>query len=360
MYRHIKGNGGSILNSIAENIREYSQGDEREIINLHREVFHSDLDIARWNWQFMDGHPRGKSWINVAQSGLGVVGHYCIMRHHLNYNGVQLTAGQSCDTMVRSDQRGKKLFIKLAASNYELAKNNGAQAVFGFPNRKSYPGLMRHLDWVRLVNLDYYYYVLGCKKVVGSTIDSIVRKLFKFKIILERKIRLLTKSAEYEIITTEQLPSDVGDLLLEINTYEVLSIWKDFDYLRWRYEKHPGTRYLFHLLKYNGAYESIIVTKTENQETHICEVLSRSKNQILTLILLYHAIIHAINNKAQKIDFHGYDNGFFSCLFDYAGFKKGKSNFVLCGKTFSENKKLHDFFCLPNNWTISVGDIDVF
>lgn len=340
-------------------IREYSSGDEREIINLHREVFHSDLDMARWRWQFVDGHPKGKSWINVAEMGNEVIGHYCIMRQHLNYKGLQLTAGQSCDTMVRSDQRGKKLFLRLADVNYELAKKNGAQAVIGFPNRSSYPGLMR-LDWVRLFYLNYYYYILGCEKICGPLIDILVRNLFKIKLVFEKKARLFNKSANYEIKTTRELPYDLGEMLLEINNYEVLSIWKDIDYLKWRYECNPCFNYSFHTIKIEDKYEGIIVTKTENRESHICEILSRSKNQTLTLILLYHVIFDAVYNKSQRIDFHGYDNGFFACLFDCAGFKYRKSNFILCGKAFNEDSDFKSTFVLPNNWTISVGDIDVF
>lgn len=347
------------MNRTCENIREYSFGDEGKIVDLHREVFHSDLDIARWKWQFVEGHPEGKSWINIAESGTEVVGNYCVMRQHLNFKGHQLTAGQSCDTMVRSDQRGKKLFLKLAVTNYEHARNDGAKAVIGFPNRNSYPGLMK-LGWVRLFYLDYYYLLLGCKRIVGYQLDVLVRNLIKAKLTLKLKAKLLRRAVDYSISTTNKLPDELGEMLLEINKYEVWSIWKDVEYLKWRYETHPSYDYKFHFIKVVDKYESIIITKTENQESHICEVLSRSKNQILTLILLYHVILEAIRNKAQRIDFHGNDNGFFSCLFEDAGFKKRKSNFILCGKTFIEDSELSCSFMLPHNWTISVGDIDVF
>ena len=102
-------------------------------------------------------------------------------RNHLNFMGHQIIAGQSCDTIVRADQRGKKWFIRLAQKNYEFASENDVTAVFGFPNRNSYPGFVKYLDWVRLFNLTHYRYRFGFKKVVGSKIDSFIKYFVELK-----------------------------------------------------------------------------------------------------------------------------------------------------------------------------------
>ncbi|KJS03127.1 MAG: hypothetical protein VR65_02480 [Desulfobulbaceae bacterium BRH_c16a] len=345
------------MNRNDENMREYTEGDEKGIIKLHNDVFLSDLDVHRWKWQFFE-HPKGKSWIHLAWSGPEIVAQYCMMRNHLNFNGNEITAGQSCDTMVRMDQRGKGWFTKLAGMNYEVAKQYGAQAVFGFPNRNSYPGLIRHLNWIRLFNLKYYYYRLGYEKVVGGRANVVLRYFVKLKIELERQLNFFYRRKDYEMLTTEKIPLDADDFVNEINTYEVLSVWKDLAYLKWRYENHPHNKYLFHSLKIQGKSECIIITKVNNNNVHICEILNRTKNLLQTLILLYHTIVFSINTQAQIIDFHGHDNGFFNSLFQLAKFKNGISNYVFCGRSFQDNR-FNDTFPLPNNWTISLGDTDV-
>ena len=173
------------MNDIKQIIVEYLNGDQGGIVNLHNNVFKSNLNVSRWNWQFLK-HPRGSSWITISKNGAEIVGQYCIMRHHLNFLGQEIVAGQSCDTMVREDQRGKKLFTKLANRNFEFASMNGVKAVFGFPNESSFPGFMRNLDWVKIFNLSSYKYRLGFDKVFGVIIDRIVKNM----LFMEFKIKL--------------------------------------------------------------------------------------------------------------------------------------------------------------------------
>lgn len=201
------------MNKIEECIRQYTRGDEEHIIRLHNDIFHSSLDTSRWNWQFINGHPKGHSWITLAQSGTEIVGQYCSMRHHLNLNGREIVAGQSCDTMVRSDHRGKNWFTKLATTNYETAKEDGSRCVFGFPNRNSYPGFMKHLSWIRLFRLNYYYCRLGYRRVVGMPADIILRYFIKIKHHVNRQVYIFRGIRDYEITTTEILPLDIDDIL---------------------------------------------------------------------------------------------------------------------------------------------------
>ena len=338
-------------------IKEYEVGDEKEIIKLHKEVFNSETDLNRWKWQFLY-HPKGEGWISLAQANNEIVGQYCMMRHHLNFLGREIIAGQSCDTMVKADQRGKRWFTKLANHNYEFAAKNGVQAVFGFPNRNSYPGFMKHLDWIRLFNLNYYYYRLGLKKYIGNRLDILLNIFLLNKFLLRYKIFLKSRIKDFAIITTEKIPKNLDDTLKEICNYEVLSIWKDNNYLRWRYENHPQNKYLFHMLMIGKKIEGLVVTRVCNDNVRICEVLSRTKSILITHLLVYHVMIYSVKIKAQKIEFYGFDNGFFDSVFQGAQFNKEISQYIFGGKVFND-RKLKNMFMIPNNWSISFGDIDV-
>jgi len=340
-----------------ESMKEYTTGYEKEIIKLHAEVFNSGFDIPLWKWKFM-GNPQGESWITLAQVGSEVVGQYCIMRQHLNFIGREIVSGQSCDTMIKLDQRGKGWFLKLANRNYRFASGSGAQAVFGFPNRNSYPGFMKQLDWVRLFNLNYYYCRLGLKNLVGNKFDSLIQSFNKLKCRLEYELFLKNRIRDIDFFISEKIPQHLVSTLREINTYEVLSIWKDIEYLKWRYENHPKNKYRHYFLTIRGVIEALIVVRICEETICICEVLNRTKNVLQTILLLYHVIIHSINIRAQKIDFCGYDNGFFDSVFKGARFKKEISGLVFGGRAFGDHR-LAEMFKMPNNWSVSRGDIDV-
>ncbi len=58
-----------------------------------------------------------------------------------------IVAAQSGDTMTHKDHQGKGLFTKLAKMTYDLARQEGVEFVFGFPNDNSLPGFTRKLNW---------------------------------------------------------------------------------------------------------------------------------------------------------------------------------------------------------------------
>lgn len=68
-------------------------------------------------------------------------------------NGKTILTAQSGDTMTHPAHQGKGLFTKLATLTYELAKAEGVQLVWGFPNKNSYPGFTKKLNWLDNGNL---------------------------------------------------------------------------------------------------------------------------------------------------------------------------------------------------------------
>lgn len=65
-------------------------------------------------------------------------------------------AAQSGDTMTDPNHQKKGLFTRLASMTYELAQQERIQFVFGFPNKNSYPGLVRKLNWQHNENMRVY------------------------------------------------------------------------------------------------------------------------------------------------------------------------------------------------------------
>ena len=338
-------------------IREYKIGDELNINRMHNEIFGTNRTLEQWNWQFKH-HIQGPAWITLALSKNETIGHYCMMRNNLNYLGHKIIAGQTSGSMIRSDHRGNKLSTRLILSNNKYAADNDAVAVFGFPNRDAYPGIMRNSGRHRIVTLRYYLHRNGFNKIWGAKIDRVYKYFYSMLIRLQYiKIRFLNK--DFNIVVSSHLPDSFEDSLKEIRDREVFSIWKDVPYLKWRYESHPDHNYAFHILTVMGRIESLIVALDCGETVAVCDLLHRTTNTRQSVLLLLHVLNYYNSSTIQKVEFYGYDNGFFNVVFGACGFKIFPfSNFIFTGRIF-DNTELEKRFIIPQNWTIAYGDTDI-
>ena len=74
----------------------------------------------------------------------------------MEYKNQLCLAAQSGDTMTDPAHGGKGLFTTLAKMTYDLAKNEGVEFIFGFPNKNSYPGFIKKLNWQFTDNMRDY------------------------------------------------------------------------------------------------------------------------------------------------------------------------------------------------------------
>lgn len=88
--------------------------------------------------------------------GGGPAGFYGVFPCMVSYNGRSYLCAQSGHTMTHRDHQGKGLFTTLAQRTYDLCRELGIHLVFGFPNRNSYPGFVRKLDWEHVNDLHAY------------------------------------------------------------------------------------------------------------------------------------------------------------------------------------------------------------
>jgi hypothetical protein len=260
--------------------------------------------------------------------------------------------------MVRSDQRGKKWFVRLGRANCEHASSGGLKAVFGFPNRNSYPGLARSLEWHRIATLRNFYFRSGYRRVWGPVVDSVF-KLGLGTVISLRAFVLRFLVRDAHVVVTQSVPEALADLLEEILDYEVLSVWKNLEYLQWRYERHPEHRYMFHVLYVSGLPQGIAVTRDDGATAAICELIHRTKDVRQAAILLNRVLSYHSQRGSQRVEFYGHDDGFFDAVFTQCGFRSSyETSFVFSGHVYGD-AALEQRFPVPSNWTVVYGDTDV-
>ena len=66
----------------------------------------------------------------------------------LEADGTKFLGAQSGDTITHPEHQRKGLFVQLARMTYDLAKSEGIQVIFGFPNSQSGPGFYQKLNWI--------------------------------------------------------------------------------------------------------------------------------------------------------------------------------------------------------------------
>ena len=342
-----------------DGMRGYQDGDEDALITLFNDVFKSTRNLRRWRWQFRE-HPQGPGWIMLAESQQEIVAQVGMIRGNLNMAGVEIAGGQACDAAVRPDQRNKGWLVRLSDANFRNATDAGAKALFSFPNRNSFPGVVRHLGWDRVATLSQYTLRLGYRRFWGRPIDGVFRVLMRLRIAARSAtLRSRVSLAKGHVQEEERIPDMVGSLLQEFRSYEMLCLWKDLEYLRWRYERHPDNRYRFHTLVAGGQANGFVVSRSVGDTVAICEILSRKKDVLATALLVNAVVEHYCAAGSQKVVFFGHDDGFFDSVLACCGFSRTySSDLVFTGRVYGD-PALAIRFLLPGNWTIAYGDTDV-
>lgn len=82
--------------------------------------------------------------------------YYGVFAAKLRINAQEIQGAQSGDTATHSRHRGKGLFTDLAKATYELAASEGVKVIFGFPNKNSYPGFVKKLNWKHTHDIEVF------------------------------------------------------------------------------------------------------------------------------------------------------------------------------------------------------------
>ena len=117
------------------------------LVYLYKEVFNQKITV-NFLLQKYDTKIFGTEFIGfiaLTQSNLPMA-FYGVIPCLVQWEGKVILAAQSSDTMTHPNFQRQGLFHTLAMKTYALAKENGIQFIFGFPNQNSYPGFVK-LQW---------------------------------------------------------------------------------------------------------------------------------------------------------------------------------------------------------------------
>lgn len=329
-------------------IKQYSDADKKEALNLMQEVFASEglrksayFSPGFWKWQYQD-NPSGKAITLLAKDNGSVVGQYVNVPVHLKLNGKIEKSALVIDLMVRKPYRRQGLFQKMGeAANNRLPKL-GVSISFAFPSRnESYAGFIHKLGWFEVGALQ-------------SLVKPVLPKIFKNK----------RKDAGIKVQKISTFPQEINLLWERLKSLVNIGVVRKSKYLNWRYFGNPASKYAVFLVKQDGELIGYFVLK-------ITKVSGIKVGIIVDMFCVNELnVVEAVIDKANS---YFLDSGAFLCtmlrtkLYERSLKKVGfralpdrisPRSYSLIAKVNSDELDLVDLSNL-DNWFLQFGDWDV-
>jgi len=351
-------------------IRPYKPGDEEKIVRLYNETFRRNRSLAHWQWKYKDNPYLSEPICAIASSedDRNIVGHYTVIPLKIDFMGEPILGCQFTDTMVDPHFRQSGLYLKTARVCYEDCLNRGFKVVYGFPNRSAYPGFMRRLGGMKVAHFSQYVARIGITKsfsrvfknrlltgALSAAYDYVTQLTIEAKGALYKRELLARQPLVFKV--SRHINEKYDSLWNVIRSYEVLSIWKDTEYLRWRYEKNPDHTFDYFSIEEGGELIAFAVVHSEKDTVVICELQVKGKDIPLGRYFVNRIRQHYIGKGKTALTFIGHDSGYYRSVFkDFD--ERPYFRYRFCGKVLNESDRVRDFFPFPHNWNITYGDID--
>lgn len=235
----------------------------------------------------------------------------------------------SMTTMTDPDYGGRGLFTKPAAQLYEEKTRRDYAMIWGFPNSLSHRGFISRLQWVDIYEIPTM--VLDCANA-GLRYEESVKLEFDNSFDLD-----------YPDLTAGS---------------ELVSVKKDRNYLKWRYDANPMNEY------------QVLVIKRENQASSYC-VIKNYMNDNLDLIdfqakdgeegdqLLSVLLKYADEQKIKKINAWAPRHHFIHPLLEKRRFSIREPITYLGARVLNETTPSLDIGNF-SGWYLQMGDSDVY
>jgi hypothetical protein len=344
----------------------YKAGDETLLLELFRAVFGKTRSPEHWKWQFRD-NPYGGPFVSLARAADGghLAGAYSVMPIQLNYLGRAIPGCQSVDTAVHPAFRGQRIFEKTASDCYEWCASSGIQAVEGFPNANSYPGFVRNLAWKRIVFPRQYTLrlsvVAALRRAIGvswiaASLNAPFSAWARTRIALREGAlrRLEARNTTFRVF--HAVPEGYEALWDRWRVQEVLSIWKDSKYFRWRYDQNPDHEFQYFTLSAETGILALAVGLELDGALVLCELMVGQHDVIAGRLLISHIARYSISHRLRAVTFLGHDSGLFAEVLQ--GFQSVVSHTNVFGGRSFVSAPLSEDLPHADNWTVTFGDGD--
>lgn len=276
-------------------------------------------------WRYAN-NPFKDTLFSVKYVDQQIISSYSASPCYLNIAGENKKTAISMTTMTHPIHRGEGIFPKLAHELYISMEDKGYYMIWGFPNNNSHRKFIKNLEWQ-----DIY------------EIPTMVLDLNKHK--NEEKIKYDTDN--YFDLTYNNAKS----------FNEFVSVFKDKNYLKWRYAKNPFNKYTNIIVSNGNQVSSYAVIKKYNQSLDLVDC--RAENYEEGEYLIKSTIAYAQQNSLRFINCWAPRHHFIHNICEKHGFLNSVPITYFGGRLLRDSSNKKDFFNY-SNWYIQMGDSDVY
>jgi len=341
-------------------IRPSVPEDLEDIRSLFGAVFGYTRPLAHDLWKYRD-NPAGPAVGFVAVDAGQIVGQYVVLPTWLRLDDEVVLGALSLDTMTHPNYRGQGMFVTLAKACMELAAKSGVEVLYGFPNKNSFPGFIRRLNWDHTGDIPRWVRPLHSAALNDLESARLLTSLPGVKRMAALGFHLLPrgKSSPRGIEIRKGRPSekDLDSLVMGLRASKGLCrIERSPDWLKWRFD--PKSEHAYEwvtayrresaqacviwgvTMECGGVLSDLLGSDPEALEAATSAAVRRAKEKKV-------AYLTALTNETQAI------KALKSCGFIR---RKGMPLIVRSLTTRNLGGNIHDHA----SWRISSADVDTF
>lgn len=299
-----------------------------EFQKLFKDCFNREITREFLIWRYIN-NPINEMFVNVALENNKVIANYSVSPFKLSINGSIEKAALSMTTMTHPNFRKRGIFIKLAGELYEKMEKSNYKVVIGFPNNNSHIIFVNKLRWKNIYEI--------------PTMKLDLLKLKDFNIY-----------NNFNIINDKDFSLNYSKLISGNNNK--IKLYKNLEYLKWRYRDSPINKYDNYALVKNGdVVSSIVIKKFNHYEIDIVDI--NSLNDFYTKELLSLIIRKGKNENIKNINMWCQLDDSMHSIAENIGFSNHEPISYFGIRTLKEQSGyISDY----SNWHIQMGDSDVY
>lgn len=348
-------------------VRPLREEDLEQALQLWRDVFQKPRSMEHWLWRFRGTPYTDKVYATVAVTPEGrVVGHYTAMPVKINHHGRPFPGCQGMDAIVHPDYRGQNIFIQTERLCYERMAADGIKLTYGVPHYNSYPGFTRYMKWLHIVHLREFWSRIDWRESIerripipplARALNRAIAAWKRFRLDRFPKGWVKGLHVDPELHWSDTAPDAYDTLWARNRSYEVLSIWKDAEYFRWRYDRHPDLTFRYAFLKKGERIVAFTVVRIDEHDNVLLYEFMVDRRHIGLGRYFVNRLRHHFTGKGYgKLRFIGHDSGFFEFAFE------GWDTVLFfplafCAKVF-DAPEINERLQIPSNWKVTLGDLD--
>ncbi len=346
-------------------IRAGEKRDHAASLALFNQTFHCGVKAELWDWKYRP-LPHGSPIVSLAIAENGqIIGHTAVLPVGVNLSGRRIAGGHCVDSFVAEDYRKGGTYVELAEHSYRRASEAGIQVLFGFPTPLAKSIKIAKLGFHSSATLAQYCLRLTLRAelakrfhstALAMPFDALFRAWRSMR--LSTSLRYLTaRSGGISLERSKQVPPGYDDFWRLVSCQQPLSIWKDAEYLRWRYDHHPTHQFEYFWLSKEGRMLALAIVCRDGEEGRLCELMELGQDSYPSQLLVTQITRElATDRKLRRLTFDGSNSSFFAQAL--ASWRvRPKSTAAFCTRLL-EPVPIGSAL-IPDRWRLTLGDTDV-